>query len=532
MLKITNMKLGIDYKEGEIATKISKMLRCDVKDIERINIIKKSKDARNRSNIKWVITLSIEIKNENKYLNIKNVSKLVVKEYEVEKAKSDKRPVIIGSGPAGLFCALVLARSGLKPIVIERGSDVDTRVKVLEEFLNNKKLDENCNVQFGEGGAGTFSDGKLTTGKKDKRINYVLQEFVLAGAPKEILYDSKPHIGTDMLIKVVKNIRNKIIELGGEVRFNNIYVDFNEKNCNIVSVEVVENNRRYIIESDVVILATGHSARDIFEQLNKKGVKMLSKKFSVGVRIEHKQKYIDNVQYGDYKLAKKLGSAEYKMNKHLKNGKGVYTFCMCPGGKVIASQSEKNTVVVNGMSNYLRDSENANSAILVSVDENDFKEELGTTEDNPLNGIYFQRKLEEKAFIAGGSNYNAPYQLVEDLLAGKKSTCYKDVKPSYDLGITPSDINEFLPKVIVESIKEGLISMDRQVKGFASNGGVMTGVETRSSSPVKILRDENYDSSVKGLKVCGEGPGYAGGIMSASIDGIKCAEQVVNKYKI
>ncbi len=531
MLRINSIKMDINHKENELNLKVSKILKTDLKNIDKIKVVKKSIDARKKSNIFFIYTVDVEIKNEKKFINNKNISLVVEEKYKVDKVTSNYRPIVVGSGPAGLFCTLILAKAGLKPILLERGSAVDERLKDVEKFKESRILNEDSNIQFGEGGAGTFSDGKLTTGINDKRIKEVLKEFVEASAPKEILYMAKPHIGTDKLVTVVKSIRKKIESLGGEVRFNNKVIDLIIEDNKIKGVIVQNKNEVYNLYSNIVSLATGHSARDIFKILYKNNVNMKPKAFSVGLRVEHKQSFINKNQYGSEDKVKYLGSADYKISTHLDDGRGVYSFCMCPGGIVVPASSEKGRLVVNGMSNYLRDEENANSALLVSVNEEDFKRELSLEEYTPLSGMLFQQKLEEEAFILGGSDYSAPCQLVGDFLNDKVSTSFGEVKPSYEPNVVFKNLKDCLPPFVVKSLKEALIQFDKKIKGFACEDAVLTGVETRSSSPVKIFRDENYNSSIKGLLVVGEGAGFAGGITSASVDGIKCAEKIIEFYK-
>ena len=434
-----------------------------------------------------------------------------------------ERPVIIGMGPAGLFAGLFLARNGYKPIVLERGDDVETRTAKINEFWNGGMLDTESNVQFGEGGAGTFSDGKLTTLINDRRCHTVLEEFVRAGAPEEILYKNKPHIGTDLLKSVVKNIRQEIIENGGEVRFRAKVTDFVIKDG---SVEAVIINDKERLNCRVVMLAIGHSARDTFKVLHDRGVKMTQKPFSIGVRIEHPQIIINKSQYGKFANHEKLGAADYKLAAHFDNGRSAYTFCMCPGGMVIAAASEENMVVTNGMSYHARDMENANSALLVGVNPEDFES------SHPLAGVEFQRKWESLAFVLGGKNYKAPAQKVGDFLKDRPSDAIGDVRPTYNLGVTMTDLRGCLPKYVTDTLKMAIIAFDRKIKGFAYADAIMTGVETRSSSPIRIVRDENFESNIKGLYPIGEGAGYAGGIMSAAIDGLRAAEEIAKSYNI
>ena len=428
---------------------------------------------------------------------------------------------------------LSLQKTGISPIIIEQGQQVEERKKTIDEFLLNGKLNPLSNVQFGEGGAGTFSDGKLTTGINNKFCKKVLHEFVKFGAPEEILYLSKPHIGTDNLITIIKNIRNHIISKGGTFLFNSKVIDFKIENGQIKSVYYVSSknstinstNKTSEIKTSTVILAIGHSSRDTFETLYKKGILMEAKNFSVGVRIEHLQKDINLAQYGNITKLK-LPPAEYKLAYHSPSGRSCYTFCMCPGGVVMASSSEPNTIVTNGMSYFLIVLENANSAVLVNVTPNDFDN------STPLGGIYFQKDLEEKAFVLGGSNYYAPVQRVDDFLANKKSEFIGTVKPSYLPGVTLSNLNEILPNFVASTLKEGILHFDTKLHGFANPDSILTGVETRSSSPVKILRNSNLTSNISGLYPCGEGAGYAGGIMSAAVDGIRCAMATFNQLLI
>lgn len=397
----------------------------------------------------------------------------------------------------GLFAALILVYNGIKPIIIEQGKKVEERIKDVEEFIKTGNLNVNSNIQFGEGGAGTFSDGKLTTGINDPLCKIVLDEFVKFGAPEQIKYVNKPHIGTDNLVNVIGNMRDYIIKKGGEFLFNEKVVDFKFEYNKIKSV--ITDKRE--IETDTAVLAIGHSARDTFEMLYKKNVKMEKKNFSVGVRIEHKQKMINESQYGN-KSKLRLPVAEYKLAYHNKEtGRSCYSFCMCPGGYVMASSSEEETIVTNGMSKFARDGENANSAILVNVTPDDFKG------DSPLEGMYFQKDLEHRAFVLGGSNYYAPVQKLKDFFENRKTENLGEIKPTYEPGVTMSNLNEILPDFVASTLKEGIVYFDTKIKGFANDDAILTGVETRSSSPVKILRKENLMScSVEGLYPCGEGP--------------------------
>lgn len=525
MLRISNIKLRADFdrsKENQLlALKIQKILRVKQDKILSFHIAKKSIDAREKNNIQLIYTVNVEIKNEISYLGIKDVTSFEPLEYVIKKTQKNIRPVVVGSGPAGLFSALVLAEHGLNPIIVEQGMDVDKRKKAVAKFWETGELETNSNVQFGEGGAGTFSDGKLTTGIKNTRIPKVLKELVEAGAPREIAYLSKPHIGTDILINVVRNIRQKIQRLGGEVRFETKMKELIIENGEVRGVLLESQGKTDVIETDAVILAIGHSARDTFYMLKDLGVEMIPKSFAIGVRIEHHQKDIDIQQFGSFANNQLLGAAEYKLNAHLPNGRGVYTFCMCPGGHVVAAASEKNAVVTNGMSYSARSGENANSALLVSVTPKDFNGEV-------LGAIEFQRKLERKAFELGGRNYFAPVQLVGDFLVDKGSKQIGDVIPTYTPGVTPTDLRECLDDFIVDSLKDGVRIMEKKLAGFIKHDAVLSAVESRSSSPVTIKRNPiTFESNIKGLYPCGEGAGYAGGITSSAVDGIKCAEALM-----
>ncbi len=526
MLRIYNIPVSIEEGDEPLKNIVSRYLKVSSKSIKKAVLYKKSIDARNKDKIHFIFCVDIEVDSEDKIIKTakkKKIEEVKKYEYQIKVNKNlSKRPVVVGFGPAGIFAGLSLAQAGQNPIIIERGSDVDERTKDVENFWKNGKLNVNSNVQFGEGGAGTFSDGKLNTGTKDVRSRKVLQEFVESGAPKEILYNAKPHIGTDKLKTTIKNIRKKIITLGGQVRFNTKLVDIVISNNEVEGVIVEGEKGTEEIKTDNVILALGHSARDTFEMLLSKKILLEPKNFSVGVRIEHLQSDINKSQYGDSGVSSKLGAADYKLSTHLKNGRGVYTFCMCPGGKVVAAASECNGVVTNGMSEFSRSEKNANSAVLVGVSPSDFKD------DSPLAGVEFQREIERNAYLIGGENYFAPAQCFGDFLIGKETKSFKEVLPSYAPGVKLCDLAKIFPDYVVESLKMGILEMDKHLKGFASHSAVLTGPETRSSSPVRILRNENQESvSVKGLYPCGEGAGYAGGIISAAVDGIRCAESIM-----
>lgn len=524
MIRVSNIKLKIDEDKSLLKTKIAKKIKVLEDSITDIKIYKQSIDARNKDNIHFVYTIDVLLDNEKTVLKKnkdKDVSLTPDMEYKyvARDLNCDSRPIVIGFGPAGIFCALILSQMGLKPIVLERGEDIDSRTKTVEKFWNSGVLNTKSNVQFGEGGAGTFSDGKLTTRIKDMRCRKVLEELVKNGAPEEIMYIAKPHVGTDLLKGVVKNIRNYMISLGAEVHFDSKVSDFIIEDNAIKGVCV---NDSYIIKSDYVVLSVGHSARDTFEVLHKRQVIMEQKPFAMGVRIEHKQSLINKSQYGDENIAKILGAADYKLTYTTSKGRGVFTFCMCPGGQVVAAASENNMVAVNGMSNHARDDENANSAVLVQI----YPEDFGS--DYILAGVELQRSLERKAFEMGGGNYNAPAQLLGDFMSNKTSEYLGEIKNSYRPNIKLSNLNELLPDFMAEAIKEALPNMGKQLKGFDNADSLLTAVESRSSSPVRILRDsKTYESlNIKGLYPVGEGAGYAGGIVSAAVDGIVAAEKV------
>lgn len=516
MLRIENIKVFEELNKEDLLKKCLSKAKVDQKDVTSFRIARKSIDARKKEEIFYNYSIDIEVKDENKYKFLKKISDDVLELNNNVKRNSSLRPVVIGSGPAGLFCAKYLAENGAKPILIEQGKKVEDRIKDVELFRTKGILNTKSNVQFGEGGAGTFSDGKLTSGINSPLCRKVLRDFVTFGGPEEIEYVNKPHIGTDKLVEIVKNIREYIIDKGGDVFFEEKFIDFEEENGKIISC--ITDKRK--IETDCIVLAVGHSARDTFEMLYNKNIKMEKKNFSVGVRIEHKQQLINEAQYGNFTKLK-LPPAEYKMAYHNdKTGRSCYTFCMCPGGEVIASSSEEGTIVTNGMSKFARDKENANSALLVNVTPDDFKG------DSPLEGMYFQKEIEQKAFKIGGENYNAPCQRLGDFLNIQGES--KEVIPSYVPGVKYTSISEIFPKYVVDTLKEGIIYFDKRIKGFASPGAIITAPETRSSSPVKVLRNEKYESvSVEGLFPCGEGPGHAGGIMSAAVDGINVAIKIL-----
>lgn len=526
MIRISNIKIYKDISDEEILNVVIKKYKMLKENVKQWHISKKSIDARKKDNVHYFYSIDISIENEDKFLKYKNISKIkVINSLEVQlNMNKSIKPVIIGAGPSGLFAALTFVQNGYKPIIIEQGQSVEERKKSVDTFLNNGILNIHSNVQFGEGGAGTFSDGKLTSGINSPYCKKVLEKFVSFGAPEQILHITKPHIGTDNLINIIKNIREYIISKGGRFLFNTKFIDFETVNNNVSKISVLHLDSNLVenIDSNVLILAIGHSSRDTFKKIYEKGLLLEPKNFSVGVRIEHLQSEINKAQYGTITKLK-LPPADYKLVYHSTSGRSCYTFCMCPGGVVMPSSSEINTIVTNGMSYFARDGKNANSAVLVNVMPSDF------FTDNPLDGIDFQKTLEKKAFILGGSNYFAPIQRFEDFDNNVKSEFIGSVEPSYNPGYTLSNLNDIMPEFVSKTLKEGIKYFDAKLHGFANPDSILTGMETRSSSPVKILRNENFVSNVNGVYPCGEGAGYAGGIMSASVDGIKCAIAAIQR---
>lgn len=528
MIKITGLRVALTYDLKMLEEIVAHRLHIKPSRIEHVSLEKRAVNALNKEDICFKMTVIVSVSgDENEVLKSnkkdKGISKEIGLSYTVPKGKKLKeRPVVIGCGPAGMFAALILAQAGVRPILLERGLDVDSRKNKVLTFWRTGILDTQTNVQFGEGGAGAFSDGKLKVGMKNPRKLKVLSEFVEAGAPPEIMYSTRAHIGTDRLNETVKRIREKTISLGGEVYFDATVTEILHKDGQVIGVRYVEKGKDTELSTDTVVLAIGHSARDTFESLLQSGVYMEQKPIAVGVRIEHPQKMIDKIQYGGFAGHPALGAADYKMVVHLPNGRGVYSFCMCPGGTVVAAMSEEKGLVTNGMSEFARDGSNANSALLVTVEKKDFGS------DSPLAGVAFQRRIEAVAYTAGGGGYKAPVQRLEDFLQKRKTTALGNVLPTYLPGTEFAEVDSYMPEIITDSLRQAIAEMELWMPGFAYPDALLTGAETRSSSPVRITRRDSLEAiGIKGLYPCGEGAGYAGGIISAAVDGVLCAEQIL-----
>lgn len=533
MIRITDFKLDLKYathKELEISS-LKRLVflnfKIEEQDILSLTLYRKAIDARKKEHVHFVYSIDLELKNEEILLDqgFRNISISPLLEYQEIQSGDEKltnQPVVVGFGPSGIYAALLLARRGYCPIVLERGYDVDHRTEKVHQFWKTGEYHEDSTILFGEGGAGTFSDGKLTTLINDNRCRLVLDSLAQHGADSEILYVNKPHIGTDILKVILKNIREEIISSGGTILFNSKVTDFLIEDEELKGLVI---NHKDTIKTNVCLLGIGHSARDTFDILYQKGVHITQKPFSIGVRIEHPQALINHLQYGEFADHQALGAADYKLSYHASNDRSAYTFCMCPGGYVMCATSEDGGVVTNGMSESQRDGENANSALLVNVNPEDFGS------PHPLAGVEFQRGFEQKAFVLAGSNYFAPIQLVGDFLKDQNSNHIGQVMPSYQPGHTFVKMTDIFPKYVTDTLKQAIINFNHKIKGFAMYDAVLTGVETRSSSPIRIIRDQNHESNIKGLYPMGEGAGYAGGIMSSAVDGIKTAEKIIEKYK-
>lgn len=526
LVRINNIKIPITENQ-DFKKYLKENYSIHPDSVSSIKVSKKSVDARSKNKmIYFVYSVDAEIENNINIPENQNIQEITNNKYispETGEMPLKKPPLIAGSGPAGLFCALNLARRGFKPIIAEMGSEISKRKKDVENFRSNGILNPKSNIQFGEGGAGTFSDGKLNTliSDKNNRIEKIYQDFHIFGAPENILYYNKPHIGTDILEIVVKNIRNEVINLGGTFLFDSEITDIEISDSAVKSITLNAGEKIY---TDILILATGHSSRNMYFLLKNKGVKLEQKAFSVGLRIEHPQLIINQSQYGKFFSHPALGAADYKLSCRTPDKRAVYTFCMCPGGEVIASASESETVVTNGMSKYLRNLENANSALLVNIDPADFRS------DDPVAGIYFQKDIEKKAFMLGGNNYHAPAQYCGSFL-GENKKSYFSVKPTYRPGTKISNLKNIFPEYVYESLQYGIKDFGKKIKYFDDNSAFLTAPETRSSSPVRILRTENFESvNTKGLFPAGEGAGYSGGITSSAVDGLKIAEKITETF--
>ena len=526
LLRVDNVKTEPGAPAEALRKRVAAVLRVNAGEFTDFRILRRSVDA--RDGVQFVWSVAVALINEAAVLKRcknKNVSRYTPVVYTLPErvAAPDVRPVVVGAGPAGLFCALVLAKCGAKPILLERGKPVEARKRDVETFWKTGVLDPRSNVQFGEGGAGAFSDGKLNTGTKDPRHGWILERFVEYGAHPDILIDAKPHVGTDKLYVVLQSLRRELLALGAEIRFEHPLVGIEAESGTVSALRVASPEGEYTLPARQVVLAPGHSARDTFELLHGLGVPMEPKPFAVGVRIEHRQSAIDAAQYKEAAGHPALPPTSYKLAYHTHDGRGVFSFCVCPGGQVVAAASEAGRVVTNGMSEFARDKENINGALLVSVTPEDF----GGA--GPLAGVAFQRRLEEAAYRAGGETYAAPAQLVGDFLAGKASVGSGSVTPSYQPSVKWGDLRACLPSFVCDALAEALPELDRKLHGFAAPDAVLTAVESRSSSPVRILRDTAYQSALRGLYPCGEGAGYAGGIMSAAADGMRVAETILGE---
>ena len=525
MLKIESIKLSPGADAAALTAETARLLRIREKELLSLKVLRRSIDAR-KGDVAVVYTVEAAVKDEAAVLKRCRSKKVTRPERKPgyllppPLPAPEVPPVVVGAGPAGLFAALVLARAGLRPILLERGRPVERRKADVDRFWSTGELDLTSNVQFGEGGAGAFSDGKLNTGTKDIRHRFILETLVSNGAPEDILIDAKPHVGTDYLHITLQNLRKELLALGTDIRFESRLADLETRSGALAGITVEGAEGTYALPCRHLVLCPGHSARDTFEMLHARGISMEAKPFAVGVRIEQRQADCDAAQYGQYAGHPGLPASTYKLSCHLPNGRSAFSFCVCPGGEVVAAASEENRVVTNGMSEFARDKENINGALLVNVTPEDFGGE------SPLAGIAFQRRLEEAAYALGGGGYRAPAQRVEDFLARRPSAAPGRVQPSYRPGVTWADLHDCLPPFVSETLEQALPILGQKLRGYDQPDAVLTAVESRSSSPVRIPRDETYQSSLRGLYPCGEGAGYAGGILSAAADGMRCAEQI------
>ena len=528
MIRIQNLRMPLDYTDASLRRAVAARLHIPEKQLRSVRLRKRSVDARKKDSITFLLTVDVRAEGEKRILSGSrqnpDITEVTEKAYRVPICRSKERPVVIGFGPGGMFAAFILAKAGLRPIVLERGCPVEERAAHVAAFRKNGILLPESNIQFGEGGAGTFSDGKLHTGIKDPHIRFILETFVQCGAPEEILWQAKPHIGTDHLQATVRHIRELIQRMGGEIRFGAKFTECITAAGMLQGIRYEQAGETQELPCSHAVLAIGHSARDTFGQLYAQGIPMAQKPFAIGVRIEHLQSEIDRALYGKFAGHPKLGAADYKLAVHLKNGRSLYTFCMCPGGEVVAAASEEKRLAVNGMSCFARDGRNANSALLVGITPSDFGSE------HPLAGVALQRKIEEKAYLAGGGGYHAPVIRVGDYLKHHISDHFGSVKPTYTPGTAFASPDSYLPGYVCETLRLGIPEMDKRLHGFANPDALLTGVESRSSSPVRIVRGEALCSTgLQGLYPCGEGAGYAGGITSAAADGIRCAEAILEQ---
>ena len=519
----TDVKIKVGYGVSDIKDAICAALPIDISELSEIRILRQRLNLSDKSNIHYELTVGISLSEDREKSLLKmrkKVSEANELVFDVPKSYLASRPVVVGAGPAGLFAALVLAEAGARPIVYERGLAADERIKKVELFRSFGILDPECNIQFGEGGAGTFSDGKLKYGSPDKYKMKVLREFVEMGAPEDITYSTSAHLGTDLLPGIVKGLREKIVSLGGEVHFSARLADIKVSSGKVCGGTVIKEGREVPFECEHLILATGHSAEDVFALLKSKGAALVARGFGIGARIEHKREYIDKLMYGE-NPPKGLGAASYHLVTHLPTGRSVYSFCMCPGGSVVSAASEPFGIVTNGMSEYGRDGENSNAAILVSVTPEDFPS------DDPLAGIALQRSIERRAYSIS-SDYKAPMQMLSDFMKDRKTAALGEVSPSYQPGVVPDLLSSALPDYITDSMKAGLLDFDAWLPGYMKSDAVLTAPETRSTSPVRVMRDDDFEAvTLSGLYPIGEGAGYAGGIVSSARDGVMCAEKIL-----